>query len=124
MRELKPSFIREMTADEIRVKIRELGEEMFNLRFRNSMRQLDNPLEIRNLRKERARLWTILAEHESGHRALEKSSIAPAETTKSGGTAAKAGEKMTAKAAEKKTAKATDNTTAKESGKKTEKPRP
>jgi large subunit ribosomal protein L29 len=70
MRELKASRIREMNADEIEAKIRSIREELFNLRFRNSMRQLDNPLEIRNLRREQARLITILAEHQSGRRPL------------------------------------------------------
>ena len=36
-----------MTADEIRRELTELREELFNLRFRNSMQQLDNPLKIR-----------------------------------------------------------------------------
>ena len=36
-----------MSVDEITARVAELREEMFNLRFRNSMRQLDNPLKIR-----------------------------------------------------------------------------
>ena len=63
-RELKPQNIREMSPGEIRQKLEELGESQFNLRLRNSMRQLDNPLEIREVRREIARLRTILAEHE------------------------------------------------------------
>jgi large subunit ribosomal protein L29 len=37
---------------------------MFNLRFRNSMKQLDNPLRIRESRREMARLLTVLHERE------------------------------------------------------------
>ena len=54
----------EMTPDEIRQRVGELREELFNLRFRNSMRQLDNPLKIRESRREMARLLTVLREKE------------------------------------------------------------
>jgi large subunit ribosomal protein L29 len=56
--------MREMTPDEIRLRLTELREELFNLRFRNSMRQLDNPLKIRAGRREIARLITVLGEKE------------------------------------------------------------
>jgi large subunit ribosomal protein L29 len=56
--------MREMTSDEIRLRVTELREELFNLRFRNSMRQLDNPLKIRAGRREIARLITVLHEKE------------------------------------------------------------
>ena len=62
MRELNPHKVREMSAEEVRLKISDLREEMFNLRFRNSMRQLDNPLKIRASRREMARLMTILSQ--------------------------------------------------------------
>jgi large subunit ribosomal protein L29 len=62
---LKASAMRDMTVDEIQVRITELREEMFNLRFRNTMKQLDNPLKIRESRREMARLLTVLREKES-----------------------------------------------------------
>ena len=55
---------REMTADEIQTRVAELREELFNLRFRNTMKQLDNPLKIRESRREMARLLTVLNEKE------------------------------------------------------------
>jgi large subunit ribosomal protein L29 len=55
---------REMTADEITTRVAELREELFNLRFRNTMKQLDNPLKIRESRREMARLLTVLNEKE------------------------------------------------------------
>ncbi len=64
MAQVKPSTVREMTADEIRLRVAELREELFNLRFRNSMKQLDNPLKIRTSRREMARLLTVLREKE------------------------------------------------------------
>jgi large subunit ribosomal protein L29 len=70
MRELKAEKVREMTEDEIVTRIRELHEEMFNLRFRNAMRQLQNPLLIRERKRDIARLTTILVEHRTGIRKL------------------------------------------------------
>jgi large subunit ribosomal protein L29 len=61
---VKASSIKDMTPDEIRLRVAELREEMFNLRFRNTMRQLDNPLRIREARRELARMLTVLREKE------------------------------------------------------------
>ena len=61
---VKPGAIREMGPDEIRHRVAELREELFNLRFRNTMKQLDNPLKIRESRREMARLLTVLKEKE------------------------------------------------------------
>jgi len=61
---VKADAMRDQSADEIRTRIGELREEMFNLRFRNSMKQLDNPLKIREGRREIARLLTVLDEKE------------------------------------------------------------
>jgi large subunit ribosomal protein L29 len=70
MRELNAEKIRDMTEDEIETRIRELHEEIFNLRFRNAMRQLQNPVLIRERRRDIARMRTILVEHRSGLRPL------------------------------------------------------
>jgi len=70
MRELKAEKIRDMTEDEIETRIRELHEELFNLRFRNAMRQLQNPVLIRERRRDIARMRTILVEHRKGVRKL------------------------------------------------------
>ena len=63
---VKADVMRDQTPDEIRMRIAELREELFNLRFRNSMKQLDNPLKIREGRREMARLLTVL--HEKEHK--------------------------------------------------------
>jgi len=70
MREHKPAVLRELTADEVRQKVREMNEELFNLRFRNSVKQLDNPLRIREVRRDLARMITLLHEHEKNIRKL------------------------------------------------------
>ena len=56
--------MKEMTPEEITQRVTDLREELFNLRFRNSMRQLDNPLKIREARREMARFLTVLREKE------------------------------------------------------------
>ena len=64
MSQVKAGAMRDLTPDEIRLRLTELREELFNLRFRNSMRQLDSPLKIRQGRREIARLLTVLGEKE------------------------------------------------------------
>jgi large subunit ribosomal protein L29 len=53
-----------MTTAEIEHRLGELREELFQMRFRNAMRQLDNPLKIRAARREMARLITVLSQKE------------------------------------------------------------
>ena len=64
MTRVKADVMRDQSPDEIRARIAELKEELFNLRFRNSMKQLDNALKIREGRREIARLMTVLGEKE------------------------------------------------------------
>ena len=61
---VKPAAMHDMSVEEIRLRIGELRQELFNLRFRNSMKQLDNPLKIREGRREVARLLTVLGQKE------------------------------------------------------------
>jgi large subunit ribosomal protein L29 len=61
---VKAKAMRDMSPDEIRTRLQELREELFHLRFRNAMKQLDNPLKIREGRREMARLLTVLREKE------------------------------------------------------------
>jgi large subunit ribosomal protein L29 len=62
MTHVKAQSIREMSVDELQARVAELREELFNLRFRNSLKQLDNPLKIREGRREMARVLTVLNE--------------------------------------------------------------
>jgi large subunit ribosomal protein L29 len=58
--------IRELSVDEIRQKEQETAEEVFRLRMRKSTGQLDNPMRLRLLRRDLARLKTI--QHERAMR--------------------------------------------------------
>ncbi len=63
---MKPEKYREMTREELERIARDLREELFNLRFRVSTQKLDNPLKLRELRRDLARVLTILREDELG----------------------------------------------------------
>jgi large subunit ribosomal protein L29 len=58
------SEIRDMTDGEIQDRIEQLQEERFRLRFRSATQQLENPMLLRNLRRDIARLKTVLRERE------------------------------------------------------------
>jgi large subunit ribosomal protein L29 len=73
-KQLRPQQIREMTLPEINAKLTELQEELFNLRFRNAMKQLDDPLRIRIIKREVARLKTVLREQKLGIRNIASES--------------------------------------------------
>ena len=59
---MKASDIREMSADDIRAQIAQLEEERFRLKFRAATETLENPLQLRFIRRDIARLNTILRE--------------------------------------------------------------
>jgi large subunit ribosomal protein L29 len=56
--------VRELTTEEIEGRIAELQEERFRLRFRSATQQLENPILLRNIRRDIARLKTVLRERE------------------------------------------------------------
>ena len=60
----KSADIRDMSTDEIRDRIAQAQEELFRLRFRGATQQLENPALIKNLRRDVARMRTILRERE------------------------------------------------------------
>lgn len=59
---MKPAAIRELTDEELREKWDDTQKELFNLRVQQATAQLENPARIRQLRRERARLKTIMTE--------------------------------------------------------------
>ena len=61
---MRADEIREMTVDDIKVRVTELEEERFRLRFRSATEPLENPLRLRTIRKDIARLKTVLGERE------------------------------------------------------------
>jgi len=71
---LKVQTLREMTRDELLQKKQDLLDEQFNLNMRRSLKALDNPLRLRQIRRELAKIMTILHEDELGLRKLAESS--------------------------------------------------
>ena len=61
---MRAEEIREMSVDDIRTRVAELEEERFRLRFRSATEPLENPLRLRTIRKDIARLKTVLSERE------------------------------------------------------------
>ena len=59
---MKAKELREMTGDELSAKLKELKNELFNLRFQHAINQLDNPHKIVDVKKDIARVMTILQE--------------------------------------------------------------
>ena len=62
---MKPNEIREMSTDDLKSKIDELTRERFNLRFRSATESIENPMRFRSLRRDIARMQTILREKEA-----------------------------------------------------------
>ena len=54
--------IRKMSAEELETKLKELKSELFNLRFQHAINQLENPHKIADVKKDIARVMTILHE--------------------------------------------------------------
>ncbi len=61
---MRPQDIRELTDDEIQERIRELKEEHFRLRFRSATMDLENPKLLTEIRRDIARLKTVIRERE------------------------------------------------------------
>lgn len=62
---MKINEMRQMSADELRTKLDELLEEQFNLKFRLTTQPLEDPLQIRKVRREIARVKTLIREKEA-----------------------------------------------------------
>ncbi len=61
---MKASEIREWSSDELRQKIDEFTEELFNLRFQHATDQLENPMRVGHVRRDIARMKTVVKERE------------------------------------------------------------
>ena len=62
---MKPNEIREMSVEDLKTRIDELTRERFNLRFRSATESIENPMRFRYIRRDIARMQTILREKEA-----------------------------------------------------------
>ena len=61
---MKAKEIRELSVEELEVKLTDLKKDLFNLRLQNVTNQLDNPTRIAEVKRDIARVNTILREHQ------------------------------------------------------------
>jgi large subunit ribosomal protein L29 len=64
VKQMKANKLRDMTSQELSQKLNDLKAELFNLRFQLATGQLENPLTIRTVKKDIARVKTIIRERE------------------------------------------------------------
>ncbi len=62
---MKANKVRELSVEELETKLKDLKAELFNLRFQHATNQLDNPLRLAAVKKDIARVKTILHEKQS-----------------------------------------------------------
>ena len=63
---MKANEIRQMSVDDVKSRLAELVKERFNLRFRSATESIENPMRFRAIRRDIARLQTILREKANG----------------------------------------------------------
>ena len=66
---MKASNVRELNNEELQAKLADLQKELFNLRLSHATGQLTNPLALNNVKKDIARIKTVLREREQASRA-------------------------------------------------------
>ena len=69
---MKISALREMTLDELVQKKEELVEELFNLRFQATTGQIENPIKMRSIRRDIARILTLLKERKESRNHMQE----------------------------------------------------
>lgn len=71
---MKAAKVRELSAEELKTKERELQEQLFKLRVQKSIGQLDNAIKLRETRREIARVKTVKREKraQSAHRQVQR----------------------------------------------------
>lgn len=61
---MKANEVRKMSASELEAKLSELKKDLFNLRLQHATNQLDNPVKIAQVKRDIARVKTIIREQE------------------------------------------------------------
>lgn len=61
---MKANEIREMSPAELNEKLASLKAELFNLRFQHAVNQLDNPIRLKDVKKDIARVMSVIREKE------------------------------------------------------------
>ena len=72
---MKASELREQSLDELTMRLQELEEESLNLRFQHGLGQLSNAIRVREVRRDIARVRTLLQESAKGIRSLPGAAV-------------------------------------------------
>ncbi len=59
---MKASELRELSVSELEIKLKDLKEELFNLRFQLAINKLENPMQITKVKRDIARVSTVIRE--------------------------------------------------------------
>ena len=62
---MKANEVRKMSGEELQTKLQDLKKDLFNLRLQHATNQLDNPMQIAAVKKDIARIKTIIREKET-----------------------------------------------------------
>ena len=87
---MKIAEVRDMSVTDLNKKLTELTDELFNLRFQSATGQLENHGRLRAVKKDIARIYTVLRERELGIRAEVATPVVEAKEEKKSKKAAKA----------------------------------
>ena len=63
---MKISEVRELSTEELNARVYSFKEQLFNLRRKKAVGQIENPNELKRVRKDIARIYTVLKERELG----------------------------------------------------------
>ena len=63
---MKSSELRELSDDELMQREEELKDQLFKLKFQHALGQLEDAMKLKNLKRDRARILTILKERKEG----------------------------------------------------------
>jgi len=72
---MKATELADLDAEELAARLAEAREELFNLRFQNVTGQLDNPHRLREVRKDIARIFTVIRQRELAGEAVPVASV-------------------------------------------------
>jgi len=88
---MKMKQLRELTTEELHRKHDDLWSELFGMRVKHSLGQLESPIELRGKRREIARIKTLLTQHGVEERSRRRHKVAGAVVAKKASKSAKSG---------------------------------
>lgn len=86
---MKMVALRDLTREELIQRKRELNEELFNLNMRRTLKELDNPLKLRTIRRDIAKIETILTEDKLNIRKIVDAPVSILDLSQSKGSEGK-----------------------------------